>query len=163
MPKTFVKIAWHESNSGNVISNPSNSDSRIIQNHFLHCFNVFISCWRARPSLTSSRHSLNRLYHNWTCVLLIVDSPNITTNISNVLAHLISFFYTKYSFFGPFFWIVKNRREHQNTVNLFSCQKQTDNPKWLILSRYTRVTDMCTNITEKKWENQTYVIHEIWK
>ena len=45
------------------------------------------------------------------------------------------------------FRIKKNRRTHQNTTNLFICQKQTDNPKWLILS--THLTDMCTNITEK--------------
>ena len=43
-------------------------------------------------SLSSSRHSLNQLHLNWTCVPLIVDSPNATANISNVIAHLISFF-----------------------------------------------------------------------
>ena len=54
-----------------------------------------------------------------------------------------------------FFRIVKNKRAHQNTTNLFICQKQIDNPKWLILSTYI----MCSNITE----NQTYVTHEISK
>ena len=48
----------------------------------------------------------------------------------------------------------KNRRALQNTTNLFICQKQTDNSKWLILS-----TDMCASITEKslkiiKFENK---------
>ena len=47
-----------------------------------------------------------------------------------------------------FFRIVKNRRARQNLTNIFICQKQTDEPKWLILSTY--MTDMCTNITEKK-------------
>ena len=46
--------------------------------------------------------------------------------------------------------IVKNRRAYQNTTKHFICQKQTDNPKWLILSTY--ITDMCTNITDKKNE-----------
>ena len=36
-------LAWAESYA-NVISNLSNSDSTIIQNHFLPCFNVFIGC-----------------------------------------------------------------------------------------------------------------------
>ena len=53
-----------------------------------------------------------------------------------------------------FFRIVKYRKAHQNSTNLFSCQKQTDNPKWLILSTY--ITDMCTNVTLR-----TYAIHEI--
>ena len=49
--------------------------------------------WPVRASsLTSCRLSLSQLCHNWTCVLLIVDSPNVTVNISNVVAHLISFF-----------------------------------------------------------------------
>ena len=40
-------------------------------------------------------------------------------------------------------------------INLFSCQKQTDNQKWVILSTY--IKDMCTNITEeKKCENRIY-------
>ena len=43
-------------------------------------------------SLISYRISLNRLYHNWTCVLLIVDSPNAIVNIADVLEHLIYFF-----------------------------------------------------------------------
>ena len=42
---------------------------------------------RASP-LTSSRHSLYRLYHNCTCVLL---SPNATVNISYIVEHLIAF------------------------------------------------------------------------
>ena len=67
-------------------------DSTIIHIHFLYCFNVFIGCWRARAIRTSSWSSLNRLYHTWTCVLLVVGYPNATTaNISNVFAHLISF------------------------------------------------------------------------
>ena len=90
---------------------------------------------RRASSLTSSRSSLNRLYHNWTCVLLIVN----LVNISNVLAHLISFFRQNWiQFFWSIFRIVKNRRvHHTTTTNLFICQKQTDNPKCLILSTYT--------------------------
>ena len=54
MPKTSVKIAWHEPNDNdNIISNLSNSDSTIIQNHFFYCFNVFIGCRRARATRTS--------------------------------------------------------------------------------------------------------------
>ena len=50
-----------------IISNLSNRDSPIIQNHFLHCCNVMIGCWW---SLISSRPSLNWFYLNWTCVLI---------------------------------------------------------------------------------------------
>ena len=41
-----------------------------------------------------------------------------------------------YTFFDPFFRIVKDGRAQQNTPNRFTSQKQTDNPKWLILSTY---------------------------
>ena len=67
-------LAWAELYA-NIISNLSNIDSTrtgIVTDIFLA--------------------SLNRIYHNWTCVLLIVDSPNAKVNISNVLAHWISFF-----------------------------------------------------------------------
>ena len=47
----------------------------------------------------------------------------------------------------PFFF--SNCKKSKNTSKhyLFSCQKQTDNRTWLILSTY--ITDMCTNITKK--------------
>ena len=40
------------------------------------------------------------------------------------------------SLHDTFFRIVKNGKTHQNTPNLLICQKQTDNPKWLILPTY---------------------------
>ena len=120
MPKTYVKIACYESNAS-IISNLSQRLSKIIfftASMFSQVVDVLRLPERAL-SLTSSRLSLNRLYHNWTGVLLIV------------------FLW----FFDPFFRIVKN------TTNLFICQEQTDNSKWLMLSTY--ITDTCTNITEK--------------
>ena len=45
------------------------------------------------------------------------------------------------------FRIVKNRRTHQNTTNLFICQKQTDNADKQMLSTYLV---LCANITERK-------------
>ena len=104
-------------------------------------------------SLTSSRFSLRRLYQNWFCVLLIVGSPNATVNISNIIAHLIQFFTKNLT---QFLWsIFSNSKKSKNTTSLFIHQKQTENPKWLILSTLTRITDMC--------ENRTYVTHEILK
>ena len=89
-------LAWAEQYA-NIISNHSYSNSLIIKNHFLTAL-MFSSVvdvpggpGRA-SSLIFTRPSLDRLYHNWTCVLLIVDSPNATVNISNHLAHLISYF-----------------------------------------------------------------------
>ena len=105
--------------------------------------------WPGRASsLTFSRPSLYRLYHNWTCVLLIVDSPNATVNISNVFAHIISLF-TQNLLVSLVHFLnkKKTRRVHQSTTNLLICQQQTDNLKWLILS-----------IT-----NGTYVSQEIWQ
>ena len=53
MPQTSIKIAWHELNN-----KPASSASSLIQIRqlskiiFLHWFNVFIGCWRARaPTL----------------------------------------------------------------------------------------------------------------
>ena len=119
------------------------------------------------------RTSLNRLDHNWTSVLLIMDSSNATVNISNVhfnlifytklntvslvipesnlcsaysrlakrptvnisnvFAHLIAFFIQNLiQYLWSIFSNSKNRRAYQNTINLFICQKQTDNSKCLI-------------------------------
>ena len=91
-------------------------------------------------SLTSSRPSLNRWYHNWTYVLLIVHQPNSTVNISNILANLISFF--TQNLIQSY---LQSALKHDYT---FICQKQTDKPIWLILSIY--ISNMCTNITEKR-------------
>ena len=122
-------LAWAE-RYANIISNLFNSDSTIIQSYFLHCFNVFISCWRAEAiSTTSSRPSLNRLYHNWTCVLLIVDFPNTTVNISNALAqNLIQFLWS----------IVSNSKNWsaEHDWPFYLSKTKTDNPKWLTLSTY---------------------------
>ena len=71
MPKTSVKIAWHEPNEIPTLSATSLIVIRLLSKNI-----YFIAL-----SLTSSRASLNRLYHNWTCVLLIVDSPNATVTI----------------------------------------------------------------------------------
>ena len=64
---------------------------------------------------------------------------------------------------GPFFWMVKNREHTQARLARLSVKNKLTIPKWLILSTYTSITDICTNITEKKCENWTYVTHEIWK
>ena len=54
MPKTSVKIAWHEPNEMPTSSaNSDVSDSTIIQNHLLHWFNVFTGYWGARANRTS--------------------------------------------------------------------------------------------------------------
>ena len=45
MPKTSVKIAKHEPND-------MPTSSAASQNHVLHCFIVFIGCWRARATRT---------------------------------------------------------------------------------------------------------------
>ena len=155
MPKTSLKIAWHEPNDMPALSA---TYLIVIRGLYKISFNVSsVVDVLGRPgrasSLTSSWPSLNRLYHNWTCVLLIVDSQNATVNISNVLAHLlvISFFTQNLI---QFLWSIfsnrkkKNQRAHQNTTKLLMCQKQTKNPKCLILSTY--VTDTCSNITKKK-------------
>ena len=91
-------LAWHKPND---MSTPSATSlacikwlSKIISfttSIFPLVVNVLGQPGQA-SSLTSSRPSLNRLYHNRTCVLLTVDSSNTTVNISNVLAYLNSFF-----------------------------------------------------------------------
>ena len=76
----------------------SSANSLTVQNHFLYCLYVFIGCWRARATRTSIVTDIFSAFlktgytTNWTCVLLIVDSPNATVNISNILVHLNSFF-----------------------------------------------------------------------
>ena len=43
-------MAW-ANRYADILSNFSNSDSTILHNNFLHCFSVFIGCWRARASV----------------------------------------------------------------------------------------------------------------
>ena len=73
------KIAWHE---------PNDVWFDDYENNFLHYFNsdnIKVVDVLGRPgqasSLTSSRPSLNWLYHNLTCVLFIGDSPNATGDV----------------------------------------------------------------------------------
>ena len=88
MSKKFIKISWHELND---MATSSATSLIVIRQLFKIIFftasmfssvvDVLGRSGRA-SSLTSSQFSLSRLYHNWTCVLLIVDLPNATVNIS---------------------------------------------------------------------------------
>ena len=74
MPKTFVRTAWHERND---MPTSSVIFLLVIQQLFKIIFFTATMFWMwmnvfdglGRPG----RVSLNRLYHNWTCVLLIAD------------------------------------------------------------------------------------------
>ena len=93
LPKTSIKIAWHEPNVMPTSSATSpNSDSTIIQNHFLYCFNVFIGCWSVRATRASIVIDIFSAFLKPVIPQLNLCSPNSTVNMSNVLAHLISFF-----------------------------------------------------------------------
>ena len=140
----------------NIISNLlCNSDWTVIQNNFLLCFNVFIGCWRARPTATSIV-----IYIFSGMLKPIIPQLNLCSAYRRLAkCHNQHFkcpctfnfiFYTKLNTISGinFFRLIKNRRAHQNTTNRFICQKQTHNPKWPILSTY--ITDMCTNITENE-------------
>ena len=90
--KHSLQFAWHEPNDMGISSATSliliRRLSKIIffaVSKFSSIVDVLGRLGRAL-SLTSSWSFLDRLYHNWTYVLLIVDSPNATVNISNVHA-----------------------------------------------------------------------------
>ena len=72
-------LAWAE-RYVNVISNLSNSDSTIIQKHFLHCFHRLLT-WTVIDISALLKPLLPQL-----------NLPNATVNILKVLAHWISFF-----------------------------------------------------------------------
>ena len=59
------------------------------------------------------------------------------------------------------FFELKKIEEHTKTrlTDRLIYQKQTDNPKWLILSKY--ITDMCHNITEKKKTKNAKIEHTV--
>ena len=63
-----------------ILSNFSNSDSTILHNNFLHCFSVFIGCWRAGPSRSSVVIHLFSTF----CEEL-VPFPFITQNLMHIL------------------------------------------------------------------------------
>ena len=92
IPKTSVKIVWHEPNYM-----PTSSATYLIEIRQLSkiiFFTASMFSWVVdvlkRPgralSLISSRPSLNRLlYHKWICILIIVEMPNanIICSLSN--------------------------------------------------------------------------------
>ena len=90
MPKTRVKIVWHEPND--MLATSLIVIGRLFK---ILCFtaSMFSSvvALRGKPGQASSCKSfwliLTRIYHNWTSILLIVDSPNTAVNILNALAH----------------------------------------------------------------------------
>ena len=91
MTKTSIKIAWHEPNymptslaTSLIVIRRLSKIICFTDTLFSSVVDVLGQLGRA-SSLTSPRSSLNQLYHNWTCVLLIVDSPNTTVSISNIL------------------------------------------------------------------------------
>ena len=109
--------------------------------YFLHCFNVFTDCWRVRANRKSIVIDVFSAF-----IERVIPQLNLCSAHSRLVKHHSQhfkcpctfnlIFYTKLNivFLIHFFRIVKNRIAHQNTINLFICQKQTDNPKWLILS-----------------------------
>ena len=116
---------------------------RRLSNFIFFTASVFSSAVNVldRPgrALTSGRPSLNRLYHNWTCVLLIVDLPNATVYISNILAHLISFLTQNLIMW--LWWIFSNNKkieEHTKTrLNFLSVKnKQTIHNGWCCQHTY---------------------------
>lgn len=50
-PTCLVYANW----KANILSTFSNSSSTILHNNFRHCFNVFVSCWRAPASRVNHR------------------------------------------------------------------------------------------------------------
>ena len=94
------------------------------------------------------------------CSAHSVHSPNFTLKCSCTFNFI---FYTKLNTVSldSLFRIVKNRRAHHNTSNLFICQKQTDNPKWLILSTY--ITDVRTNqrVAKRRVDSRHIIISHI--
>ena len=133
-------LAWTE-RYANIISNLSNSDSAIIQNHVLHYFNVFIGCWLAQATRTSividicsvflkpvipqlnfySAHSRRVKRHSqhfkYPCTFNFIFYTGLNT-VS--LIHFVEHTKTRLIFL-----FVKNKLTIQNgwTTNLFICQK----------------------------------------
>ena len=64
-------------------------------------------------------------------------------------------------FVSIFSYGTKSKSTPNKTNKQTNCQKQTDNPKWLILLTY--IADISTTVTDKKCENSIYVTHEIRK
>ena len=95
-------LAWANCYAS-IIRNISNSNSMIIKNRFLYCFNVFIGFRRVWATSTSIIIDILLTFFKpvipqlncCCCVMLIVDSLNASVSISNVLAPLISSFHTK--------------------------------------------------------------------
>ena len=122
----------------------SNSDSMIIQNYFLNCFNVFNGCWCARATRTIIVIDIFSAF-----LKSVIPQLNLCCAHSRLVKHhsqhlkcLCTFnfiFFTQILIqflLDPFIRMLKTRRGHQNSTHIFICQKQIGNPKWLIKSNY---------------------------
>ena len=130
--------------------------------HYQKSFSLLLQCFHLLLTtiiIDIFSPSLNRLYHKWTCVLLIVDSPNTAVNISHVLAQLISFFTQNWI---QFLWsnFSKSTPKHDKTFYLSKTNWQSKMADIVNIYEYNRYVYQCNR---KKCENGTYVAHEIWK
>ena len=100
MHKTSVKIAWLKPNDMSTSTAISLIVIWWLSKIIFFIASMFSSVvdvlgrseWAS--SLTSSWPSLNRLYHNWTCILLIVDSRHLILFFTqNLLQFLWSIFF----------------------------------------------------------------------
>ena len=93
--KKSVKIAYNEPNVYKNHQQPFwqwYDDYPKLFSSLLQYFHRLLTCSGDKDKFChyqDDRFSINRIYQNLTCVLLIADSPNVTITISNVLPHLI--------------------------------------------------------------------------
>ena len=122
MPKTTIKMAWHEPNDMSTSSATSLIVIRWLSKIIFFTGSMFSSVvdvleQPGRASLlTSSRPSLKRLYHNWTCVLLIVDVVKRLSQHFKCSCKFKLIFYTQNLI--HFLWsIFSNSKKSKSTPN----------------------------------------------
>ena len=109
MPKTSVKICWREWND----MTTSSATPLIVIRLFLHCFNVFTGCWRARATMTIIVIDNFSAFLKPVVPQISLCSAHSRLNISNVFAYLISFLTQNLI---QFFWsIFSNNKKSKST------------------------------------------------
>ena len=82
LPIASVKITCHKANDIPTSSASSKRDSTFIQNHFLHCFNVFNGCWHTRVTRMSIFIDIFRVF-----LKLVILYLNLGSAYSRLAKH----------------------------------------------------------------------------
>ena len=148
-----------------ILSNFSNSDSTILYNNFLHCFSVFIGCWRAGPS----RASVVIHFFSTFCEELVPLVNTFLTYSTLTVCHfqhfkwfsaLNSTFYTKFDAYSLIHFF-RQRKIGNTRKTRLTFMPLTNKQKMLYCWNCEHTFGTSVPTWGKKIENRMYMAREI--